>query len=248
MAIILITHKNKAIEYENFNETDIDTCLTEYIKNEVVFGRGFTLSESDWNNTLAKYTSVTLKIVLLNSLCKRSCDKLAKIVTNFSPLYPRKSTVNDVNYCVCKDSYVKVLGTTNTMANYISILNKFDELPVTKIEDYAFSNNKNLSNISIPSSITSIGIGAFSNCTNLNGITIPNYIQSIKTKTFYNCTRLTIINIPRSVTLIEAEAFTNCKNVTIHYQGTADEWANKVHKNPTGNPANIFTNVVVNSY
>ena len=52
---------------------------------------------------------------------------------------------------------------------------------VTHIGDYAFddANNVNLTSITIPASVTSIGEGAFYYCTNITTITIPSSVTSI---------------------------------------------------------------------
>ena len=90
------------------------------------------------------------------------------------------------------------------------------ELPETIIEigHGAFGSINNLSfksmtEINIPSSVTSIGYMAFRGCTGLTNITIPNSITSIGGYAFYYCTGLTSITIPDSVTSIGGIAFHN---------------------------------------
>lgn len=110
------------------------------------------------------------------------------------------------------------------------------EYIVNIIEDYAFINCLNITDISIPESITKIGDGVFRNCTGLKNILIPNSVSSIgnstfyscsnlssvklsnkliaiNEQTFYKCTSLSSITIPSSVTTIEKEAFKYCKNL-----------------------------------
>ena len=64
---------------------------------------------------------------------------------------------------------------------------------VSNIGLLAFESCSRLTSIEIPHSVTSIGDGAFENCTSLASITIPNSITNIKRYTFYNCTSLTSI-------------------------------------------------------
>ncbi|MCI6188633.1 MAG: leucine-rich repeat protein [Clostridium sp.] len=84
---------------------------------------------------------------------------------------------------------------------------------VKEIGDYAFGSlyrwGFNLTNITIPDSVTSIGAHAFDNCESLESIKIPNSVTTIKEYTFSYCGSLEI-TIPRSVTTIEDNAFNYC--------------------------------------
>ena len=82
---------------------------------------------------------------------------------------------------------------------------------VTSIGDDAFSRCHSLSEIVIPSSVTSIGDHAFSGCDSLSEIVIPSSVTSIGDWAFSNCDSLSEIVIPSSVTSIGDSAFTNCK-------------------------------------
>jgi len=85
--------------------------------------------------------------------------------------------------------------------------------PVTAIADDAFE-DADITGVSIPLSVTSIGSHAFAGCTNLTGITIPASVTSIGTAAFYGCTDLTDINIPVSVTSISDGMFNLCTSLT----------------------------------
>jgi len=71
-------------------------------------------------------------------------------------------------------------------------------------------NGKEVTEIVIPNSVTSIGDYAFYNCTGLASVTIPNSVTKIGDEAFYNCTGLTSITIPDSVTSIGDSAFCYC--------------------------------------
>lgn len=72
------------------------------------------------------------------------------------------------------------------------------------------SNMHNLTTISIPNSVTSIGRMAFYNCDNLISITIPNSVTSIGYGAFMGCQNLKSITIPGGVTTIGEAAFAEC--------------------------------------
>ncbi len=73
-----------------------------------------------------------------------------------------------------------------------------------------FCDCQNLTSITIPNSVTSIGEFTFYDCTNLISVTIPNSVTSIGDDVFRNCTNLTSVTIPNSVTSIGNKAFSGC--------------------------------------
>lgn len=67
------------------------------------------------------------------------------------------------------------------------------EYPVQVIGEYAFS-WCSITSVTIPNTVTTIGVGAFENCRNLSIVTIGENVGSIGRTAFANCTNLTIIN------------------------------------------------------
>ena len=80
--------------------------------------------------------------------------------------------------------------------------------------DKAFSGCSRLTNITIPNSVTEIGIYAFDGCSSLTSVTIPDSVTTIGNWAFQDCSSLTSIIIPDSVTSIESWAFSKCINLT----------------------------------
>ena len=80
--------------------------------------------------------------------------------------------------------------------------------------DSAFSFCRSLSEIVIPSSVTSIGKGAFSYCVSLSEIVIPSSVTSIGDSAFSSCDSLSKIVIPSSVTSIGKGAFFRCHSLS----------------------------------
>ena len=72
----------------------------------------------------------------------------------------------------------------------------------------------NLTSITIPSSVTSIGRSAFFCCYGLTSIDIPNYVTSIGEGAFTACVNLSSVTIPNSVTNIGNNAFEGSANLT----------------------------------
>ena len=85
---------------------------------------------------------------------------------------------------------------------------------VTSIGGAVFENCSGLTSITIPNSVTSIGWYAFSGCSGLTSVTIPNSVTSIGGQAFYECSSLTSITIPHSVMSIGDQAFYGCSALT----------------------------------
>ena len=71
-----------------------------------------------------------------------------------------------------------------------------------------------MTSVTIPNSVTSIGIYAFEGCSGLTSVTIPNSVEYIREATFQGCSCLTSVDIPNSVKFIEKNAFNECKGLT----------------------------------
>lgn len=93
----------------------------------------------------------------------------------------------------------------------------------------AFYGCKNLDNVTLPSSLTSIGPSAFYDCIHLSSITIPYGVTKIASYTFYGCIRLTTVTIPSSVTRIEQGAMCNGNFGDLIFEGRKAEW-DSIHK------------------
>ena len=85
---------------------------------------------------------------------------------------------------------------------------------VTSIGDSALYRCDSLSEIVIPSSVTSIGDSAFSWCSSLSEIVIPSSVTSIGDNAFSWCSSLSEIVIPSSVTSIGDWAFSRCNSLS----------------------------------
>ena len=96
---------------------------------------------------------------------------------------------------------------------------------VTSIGVFAFSDCSSLTSVVIGDSVTSIGYEAFYNCSSLTSVVIPDSVTSIGGSAFYNCSSLTSVTIPDSVTSIGGVAFSGCSSLTtVNYKGTQEQW------------------------
>ena len=88
---------------------------------------------------------------------------------------------------------------------------------ITSVCDYAFCRCRLLTKVTIPASVTSIGVNAFSGCS-LAEVTIPDAVSFIGYGAFSGCDSLTGITIPAGVTEIEDTVLASCdhlKSITV---------------------------------
>ena len=71
-----------------------------------------------------------------------------------------------------------------------------------------------MTNLVLPSGVTSIGHSAFYECSGLTSLTLPSGITSINYSTFSCCSGLTNLVLPSSVTSIGNNAFSSCHGLT----------------------------------
>ncbi len=83
-----------------------------------------------------------------------------------------------------------------------------------EIYQYAFARYEQLTSITIPNDVNTIGEAAFKGCSNLKSVTLPNGVTSIAANTFYDCFRLTSITMPDGITSIGNQAFCGCSSLT----------------------------------
>jgi hypothetical protein len=91
---------------------------------------------------------------------------------------------------------------------------------LTKIGVAAFQGCTALTTINLPDSITTIGDSAFSGCTALTAVTLPPSIRTIETSAFNGCTALARVTFPPTITDINARAFWGCAFTTITLPGS----------------------------
>ena len=102
---------------------------------------------------------------------------------------------------------------------------EYNGLPVKIIRGFGFNDCTQLSSITIPESITTIGNWAFQSCSSLTTITLPNGVSEIFREAFGNCSNLESIYLPRSLKTIGRNVFPYClKLKDIYYEGSSTEW------------------------
>ena len=100
----------------------------------------------------------------------------------------------------------------------LDIVEPFDTMNPSELE-YPFASafdfeNKILTSVEIPNTVTSIGYNAFYGCSRLTTVNIPNSVTEIGEYAFYECSSLSSITIPNSVETIGERAFSHCSSLS----------------------------------
>ena len=107
-------------------------------------------------------------------------------------------------------SYLAANSSTETDASIVFY-------PVRNISDGAFRDCSDLTSVSFPENMESIGQSAFENCTGLTSVILPEGVTTISRAAFQGCTGLTSVTIPSTVKTIDYYAFNKCKQLTTVY-------------------------------
>lgn len=83
------------------------------------------------------------------------------------------------------------------------------ETGITKIADRQFDGSP-IKSITIPGTVTTVGMSAFSDCANLTAIDLPSSVTEIDGHAFEKCTALTAVTLPKHLRRLDMEAFFGC--------------------------------------
>lgn len=141
-----------------------------------------------------------------------------------------------------------VSGIGEAIDTEILIPQSYNDLPVTGIDNRAFSGCADITYIVVPNTVKiigfqafyqckgltsielcegldGIGYGAFYGCKNLSEIVIPNGVRQIGYNIFFGCTALSSVELPDSLTYIGQAVFVGCDNLkSIKFDGTIEQW------------------------
>ena len=128
-------------------------------------------------------------------------------------LYRFGDSFSSINYLGTIESWCKIVGLGNLMGYGAS-------------SKTLSINGEQVTELVIPSTVTSIPVGAFAK-TNITSVTFEENSQckSIEQSAFSGCNNLTSVTIGNSVISIDYFAFSDCSNLaSINYLGTIESW------------------------
>lgn len=154
---------------------------------------------------LKRAVSCLLAVVMLLSMCM---------------LVPAAAAAETADGLVYEEANGEITITGYTGAGgEVVIPAEIDGKPVTQIAAQAFRVSKvpaalNITKITIPDSVTTMGNGVFFGCSNLQEVVFPENVSIPSTASmFRDCTALQSITVPKNVTALNMYMFQNCESL-----------------------------------
>ena len=119
---------------------------------------------------------------------------------------------NNITYKT-NGKYLTLVKCDPSTSGQINIPDMIDDLPVKRIGGGAFKGCSQITGVSIPDTVLSIGYTAFYECDKLKTISLGKKLEEIGSQAFYKCLSLEKIDIPDSVSSISYDAFIQCENL-----------------------------------
>ena len=156
---------------------------------------------------MRKFVSWLIAVTLLLSCALGNWTVMAAENEEKNPtIFQNSIKNNDIHYSF-SNGVLTVSGTGYADTKYEEICKESDikevviKSGVVGISDYAFSECNNLSKITIPKSVTQIGLWAFVS-TDLTEVTIPSTVKKIGNRCFLSCDKLKKITMPGKFKLV----------------------------------------------
>jgi len=169
----------------------------------------FTVAACKKSEAPDAFTSVTEFEKWLSGKPDNNLNTVYNVKLNIDDLGGNSSTPGSVGYAL-----------SNAEQKYVNL--DFSGSTFTVVGDkftlYAFAQCGSLAGITLPNTVTEIGIGAFSLCSSLLSITVPDSVTRIREAAFLGCTGLIDVSLGNGVKNIDNTVFMSCtgiKSITI---------------------------------
>jgi hypothetical protein len=139
---------------------------------------------------------------------------VALLLAATAMVFAQNNPESDFEVYRSKDGKSIIIDTYVGKATVVNIPPRIQNLPVTEIDIGAFERAQ-ITSVTIPAGVLTIGRSAFMTCLSLERVTIPNTVTTIGDSAFANCVNLKSVIIPNSVTTIGNGAFSQSGLETI---------------------------------
>ena len=165
--------------------------------------------------------SAIMLVVTLTTSADEYTDPQTQVVYTYEPGQKTASVKAGYTETVYRgenlESETFIYPGSPNAANDVVILDKFtvgtSEYVVTSIGKMAFRENWAIESVTIPGTVTEIGVSAFALCDNLTTVQLPEGLTKIASSTFRGSKKLASVYIPSSVSEIGACAFDGCSSL-----------------------------------
>ena len=173
---------------------------------EVVIGNSVTAIGNYAFEDCSSLTSVTIpdSVTMIGSYAFKNCSSLASVTIG-----NRVTMIGEYAFYSC--SNIKDVYYQGDLSGWCKI--SFRDNPLS-YGAKLYIDNKEVTDITIPSDIISIGDYAFLYCSSLTSVTISDSVTEIGSQAFYGCSSLTSVTIGNRVTMIGYYAFSGCSSLT----------------------------------
>lgn len=200
---------------EDVSRIPMGLASSSHVK-EIVFAPNSVCTDIDEQafSFCSELTSVVIPASVreLNGSAFMGCQKLTSIAVNVL-----NTTYYSVGNCVIsRETKTLVLGCNGSIIP--------QDQGISKIANEAFSFCKELTEVTVPSTVTVIEPHAFYACTKLAVVTLPAGLRTIGVYAFGQCHELISIKIPATVTEIELCAFDSCAKLRSAQFENPDGW------------------------
>jgi hypothetical protein len=186
-------------EIDTFGPADRDILLQECLDILVFIDGVYYYGESGSGDEMYAYSTsgntinIDASYIILERISENQMmlvklgnyDYSDVVFTRVDPHRPDNTFAFSAN-----DTYCEIEGIGTYASPEVVIPDAINDLPVTIISRYAFSDCTSIQSIAIPDSVTWIGASAFSGCAGLQSITIPDSVTWIGASAFSGCTSL----------------------------------------------------------
>ena len=109
-----------------------------------------------------------------------------------------------------------------------------------------FKDNKNITKVTIPGSLSVVSGSAFYNCSALTEVVLLEGVKEIGKNAFWNCPKLVKMTIPASIQKFNSGALGNTRVKEPYYNGTVDQWISIEFDSYGDNPAYTAKTLYIN--